>query len=232
MIRESDKLKEALDVASEVGWFAERSPSVRAKLARIMRVRDLNAGETLYHSGDKPLGVFGLVRGTLELAFPRVDGMETTILRSGPGFWIGDSGLFSGKPYFLTITATDQTRLLFIPGEKLLALVHAEPSLYTDFYSMIHVNAGTALKIIASLLTSPSEVRVAVRLLIQLNMQCNESAEVKLSQAKLAGMVSLSEPTLLRALKKLEDKGLIERSYGRIHIVDRHALLALCGETM
>ena len=87
-------------------------------------------------------------------------------------------------------------------------------------------------KIIADLMTSPSEVRVAVRLLIQLNMQGSESAEVKLSQAKLAEMVSLSEPTLLRALKNLEEKGLVERSYGRIHITDRQALLSFCGASM
>ena len=92
-----------LDAAIEMlcvhGWFAERPPDLRAALAEMARLRDYAAGEALYHYGDAPNGIFGLVRGALDITIPRADGMDITVHRTEPGFWIGDLAL-CGLPIY------------------------------------------------------------------------------------------------------------------------------------
>ena len=59
-------LDAAIEMLSVHGWFAERPPDLRAALADMARLRDYAAGEALYHYGDAPNGIFGLVRGALD----------------------------------------------------------------------------------------------------------------------------------------------------------------------
>jgi len=93
-----------------------------------------------------------------------------------------------------------------------------------------HENVGTLLRLLGNLATTPSEARVAVRLLLQAERQSSSEAGLRLSQAKLAEMVALSLPTLQRILRRLQEQGMIELGYGQIRIVDHRRLLSLCGD--
>ena len=219
-------LDAALEALSARGWFAERPPEARAALAGIARLRDYAAGEALYHFGDAPNGIFGLVRGAIDLTIPRADGMDVTAHRAEPGFWVGDLALFAGQTRLVSVVAAEATRVVHLPARELRRLVEADPSLYADFYALTHENMATALRLLANLATTPSEARVAVRLLL---LEEAQAGELRLSQAKLAEMIALSVPTLQRVLRRLEGEGVVELGYGRIRIVDRRGLLALCG---
>lgn len=222
-------LDAAIEMLSVRGWFAERPPGLRAALADMARLRDLSAGEALYHYGDTPNGIFGLVRGALDITIPRADGMDITVHRTDPGFWIGDLALCAGQTRLVTVIAAEPARVVHLPERALRRLLQSEPGCYPDFYALTHENMRTALRLLANLTTTPSEARVAVRLLLQEEASSAEKGELKLSQAKLAEMVALSLPTLQRVLRRLQDGGLIELGYGRIRILDRRGLLSLCG---
>lgn len=49
---------------------------------------------------------------------------------------------------------------------------------------------------------------------------------------RLAQYVALSDQSVRRAVRKLDEAGLIEARYGRYRIVDRQGLAALCGYTL
>jgi CRP-like cAMP-binding protein len=222
-------LESAFAALSVRGWFAERAPQARTVLAGVARLRDYAAGEALYHFGDPPNGIFGLVRGALDITIPRADGMDLTVHRAEPGFWIGDLALFAGQTRLVSAVAAEATGVVHLPAWELRRLVEADRSLYADFYALTHENMATALRLLANLATTPSEARVAVRLLLLEEAQEGGAGELRVSQAKLAEMIALSVPTLQRVLRRLEGEGLLELGYGRIRILDRRGLLALCG---
>jgi CRP-like cAMP-binding protein len=225
----TEELRAALQVVAVHGWYARRAPPARTAIAAHARLRDYAAGEALYHYGDAPNGIFGLVSGALDIAIPRADGSVITVHRADTGFWIGDLALFSGQTRLVSVIAAEPTRVVHLSSHDLRRLVGETPALYGDFYELTHENMATALSLLANLATTPSEARVAVRLLLLEAAQGGNGGELRLSQAKLAELVALSPPTLQRVLRRLQNDGLIELGYGRIRITDRPGLLSLCG---
>jgi CRP-like cAMP-binding protein len=222
-------LETAIEVLSARGWLAGRPPELRATLAELARLRDYSAGEALYRYGDAPNGIFGLVRGALDITIPRADGLDVTVHRADPGFWIGDLALIAGQTRLVTVIAAEPAQVVHLPDRSLRRLLQANPAWYPDFYALTHENMSTALRLLANLATTPSEARVAVRLLLHDEAQSGGRGELRLSQVKLAELVALSLPTLQRVLRRLQDDRLVELGYGRIRILDRRGLLSLCG---
>ena len=222
------ELTAAIAVLSERGWFAERTPGVRATLAAVGRLKDYAAGQPLYLQADEPEGIFGLVSGALDIVIPRADGVDLTAHRADPGFWTGDLALIAGQTRLVSVFAAEPTRVVYLPQAELRRLAAEDPHLYADFYALSYSNVALLLRLLANLSTSPSEARVAARLL-QLEEGSTDAPAIRLSQTKLAELVALSAPTLQRVLRRLEENGLVQLGYGRIRILDRQGLRALCS---
>ncbi|MGE0624161.1 MAG: Crp/Fnr family transcriptional regulator [Pseudomonadales bacterium] len=223
-------LDSAIAVLAQRGWLAERAPEVRSVLAGIARLKDYDSGAPLFLYGDEPDGIFGLVSGALDISLPRPDGQELTMHRADPGFWIGDLALIAGEARLVSVFAAEPTRVLYLAQQPLRQLATNDPRLYADFYALSHINVTLLLRLLVNLATSPSEVRVAIRLLQMEETLTDTAAGIRMSQAKLAELVALSAPTLQRVLRRLEEAGLIELGYGRIRILDRVGLLDLCND--
>lgn len=213
----------------ERGWLAERAPDVRARLRSIAQVRTYRRGEPLYIVGEPPNGVFGIARGALEISIPREDGQEIAIHRAQTGFWIGDLALFSDQLRLVTVTAAAETIAAFLSRIRLAQLLKQNPDLIADFYVLSHRNVATTLQLIANLSIPRAEARIALRLLIYDQRQIKGQDWITLSQEKLGELTALSLPTVQRALRRLEEAGLLELGYGRLRIRDRERLLRFCG---
>lgn len=211
------------------GWLAERNPDVRARLKSIAQVRTYRRGECLYVVGEPPNGVFGIARGALDISIPREDGQEIVVHRAQPGFWVGDLALFSGLPRLITAAAAAETVAAYLPRTRLSRLLKQHPDLIADFYVLSHRNVATTLQLIANLSIPRAEARIALRLLIYDQRQTNGQDWITLPQEKLAELTALSLPTVQRALRRLEEAGLVELGYGRLRILDRERLLRFCS---
>lgn len=220
-------LTSAFEVLSARGWLSERTAEFRQDIAKIARFREFEAGVPLYLYGDVPNGLFGLVEGALDIAIPRSDGMEVTVHQAETGFWIGDLALLAGQTRVVSVIAARRSLVAHLPDQALRRLVAAKPNFYADFYALTHGNMALALRLLANLSTFPSDARVAARILMHDEDAGSEG--LQLSQAKLAELVALSPPTLQRVLRRLQENDLVELGYGRIRVLDRRGLLALCG---
>lgn len=220
-------LEAALAVVSQSGWFAERPEALKEALRRIARLRRFSPGEAIYLVGDEPNGIFGLVDGGVDIAIPRSDGLEMTVHRADPGFWIGDLAQFTGQTRLVSVVAAEPTLVIHFPQHALRPLVEASPGFYPDFYALTYENVRLLLRLLANLASTPSEVRVAMRLLMYDGAR--DRLGINISQGKLAELVGLSAPTLQRALRRLQDDNLIKVGYSRIEILDRRGLQSICG---
>ena len=219
----------AWPVLESRGWLGGRSTEVREALRGIARVHALESGQYLYAAGSKPNGVFGLVEGAIDIGIPRADGEELIVHRADPGFWIGDLALFADQLRLVSVRAVTSSRFVHLPQERLLRLVQERPAVVNDFYELTHRNVRLTLQLLGNLSISPSDVRVANRLLLQLDNLPAGSEWVDMSQEELAGLVALSAPTLQRTLRRLENAGLIEVGYRQLRVPDRARLESLCN---
>ena len=228
--RAAQSLPDAWAVLESEGWLSECAPAVRAALRGVARMRTFDAGQPLYLAGDEANGMFGLVDGALDISIPRADGQDFTIHRTESGFWIGDTAFVTKQFRLVSVRAAVSSRVAQLPQDELARLIVAKPEIVVELYRLTHRNFETALTLLGNLSVSSSEIRVALRLLLHDEQLPSGETWIRLSQPTLAELVALSVPTLQRALRKLEDDGLIEVGYRRIRVTDRAGLLALCGD--
>ena len=229
MVTETPPLGEVWALLEARGWLAERAADVRDRLRSIAQVRAYRGGEPLYIFGEPSNGVFGIARGSLDVAIPREDGQEVMIHRAQPGFWVGDLALFSSQPRLISATAASDVVAAFLPRTRLAQLLKQHPELIEDFYILSHRNVATMLQLMANLSIPRAEARIAQRLLSFDKRQTKSPDWIPLSQEKLAQLTAVSLPTVQRTLRSFVDTGLVELGYGRLRIRDREQLLRFCG---
>lgn len=210
-------------------WLSGVDPGVRRKLRPLAQLRILPAREPLFRAGDLPAGVFGLYDGMLDVAVPRMDGEEFVFHRAEPGFWVGDLALFSKQQRLVTVRSAVDSRLVYLPQSRMAALMRDEPSLLGEFYRLSYDNMEVALKLLGNLSISGADSRIALRLLAQAAENREPDEWIRLSQEALADLVALSSQSVRRCLRQFESLGLVECGYGRMRILDRRKLAALCG---
>jgi len=220
-------LDDAWEQLESAGWLAELDAAKREMLRPIARLRACGEDEYLYLPGDKPDGVYGLVEGTLDILVPRLDGEEQLVHRAEAGFWIGDLALFARQRRLVGVRARSTCKLVYLPQDQLQLVIREEPGLIGDFYMLTHSNVATALRLIGMLSIPGAEKRVALRLLMQSEAGTGNEGWIRLSQGSLAELVALSQQSVRRALRSLEDRGLVEVGYGKLRIIDRDALASL-----
>lgn len=223
-------LEQAWKVLRQRGWLAGRAPSTANAILNIARIKLAEEGELLYGVGDTSNGVYGLVEGGFAVSIPREDSQEFVLYRAEPGFWVGDSGVFSELPRLISLRATTASVFVFLPLARLKTLLQAQPAMMADFYQLTHRNTTTLLRIIGNLTVNPSLARVAGRLLFYAEKRGGNDPWITTSQDELARELALSIATFQRALRQLELQGLVETGYGRIRILNHAALAGICTE--
>jgi len=225
-----DDMRSAILSLEKEGWFAQRSKKSRALLASIARLRSFAKNEPVYLAGDRPNGVFGLVRGSLHISLPRIDGEDFIAHRVGAGFWIGDLALFAHSDRLVSVRAVEPTQIVQLPAAPLRQLVRENPGLYEDFYALTYENFSTTFAILSMLSMSSTAKRVATRLLLEADTRGDQEGWIDISQPELAGLLAISLPTLQRILRRFQATGFLKNSYGRIQVLDRNALAQICAE--
>lgn len=143
--------------------------------------------------------------------------------------WVGDLALFARQVRLVSVGAAIETRRAPAPGGARES--HPRQSIHHDGslrpFSPEHGNRAEASRQSDHLaLRDPCRLAAVVA-----GRELTDGRRwIEISQGKLAELVSLSVPTLQRALRQLEASGLIELGYRRIRIVDRPVLLRYCGE--
>ena len=217
-----------LKLLRNTGWFSDRSSEFQADLAALGILKLVEAGETLYHYGDPPNGIYAILSGGVQITAPADDGQEFVLHRDGAGFWIGDLALFAGALRLVSVVTTQASQALFFPNLSISRLIQNNPDYIRDFYALTHENMRTALRIMANLAVTGTEKRLVLRLLHLDEGTSKTEGWIDVSQDDLAAMIAVSQPTLHRNLHRLVDLGLIELGYGRVRLLDRGALIASC----
>ncbi len=210
---------------SKRGWLAGRSENARRLILSCGRVRRYEEGETIYHIGDPPEGLYGLIKGGVIVTIPNDAGTDFAVYQSTNGFWIGDLALFADQVRLVSVVASEDTEVLFLPSRRIQKLVGEHPELIQDFYALSHVNMAIALRLLANMAILDTKKRMAAWLLFSNDGLGENETWIPTSQERLAAMIAVSVPTAQRLLKSLAGLNLVEIGYRRLRVRDRAALV-------
>ena len=186
-------------------------------------VRQFTADQLIQQRGDKADGVWWIESGAVTVGQYLPDGEFRSVALLGPGDSYGELALFSGRPRVVDAVSRGNSQLLFIPGKAMEELFAARPETTRVMLGTMAQQLQEMLDVIAGIRRGTSLARVA-GLLANLAGEDVTGTTVTITQQEMGELLGLTRATVNLALRELEREGLIERSYGKIALLDREAI--------
>ena len=194
-----------------------RMPRIAATLSSAAVERRLDAGEALFHRGDRSAGFFEIVSGRLRLVRTDADGRELTLHAAGAGETIAEASLFSPAYHCDAVAVTDTVVRLYRKS-TVLAAFGRDPAAAVDFMAMLaHQVMSLRTRLEGRNIRSTRD-RVLHYLMINAAFD-GRTVMLRGTVKELAAELGLSHEALYRALAALEADGAIFREKGCIRLV-------------
>ena len=209
---------------SGVAAAAPMSADDVAALASIMTVRKAVPGDVLFTRHEDLHDIFVLECGTVALARPNAD--RTSFLNLlEPGDVFGDVGQLIGEAAPVDAVVLSDANVLVMSGDDLIRLMMQRPRIAMRWMAALAARLANAQDRLEELLAGPLDYQLASMLL----HLADEDDQVQVSQQVMSQLLGSRRQSVARSLGTLERRGLIEKQYRRIRILDAPGLRALVG---
>lgn len=137
------------------------------------------------------------------------------------GIWMYWGALFAETGSRSEIWSAENTRLITLPREQILALAEQWPQLYPQVIEELNRLIGLLHNWIYSSNLLSGDKRTGAQLLYQNSVNpTTNNTQLQFTQSHLARGLGISRQTLSEHFRSLQNKGFIEHGYGWIKIID------------
>ena len=204
-----------------VGDFPE--PALRA-LAPLASVKRYAARQALWRAG-APLDHMAIVlEGRVRVV--REGGARQHVVHTeGPGGTLGEVPLFAGGTAPATAIAEVETRCLLLPRRAIEVAIAAEPSVAWILLGRLALRVRKLVERLDRLALDSVTSRLAALLLAGVDAGSDEALPRGMTQTALAQELGTVREVVVRAVRTLCERGVIERvGRGRLRVVDVESL--------
>jgi CRP-like cAMP-binding protein len=218
-----------LEVLRQVPYFRLLPPSELRALAARMHERHYQPHAVIFRKGDPPEGLCIVLAGRVRTVIRSAEGREQVLKVFGPGRTFADIPAFDDEPSPADAIAVTETTIVVVPQADLHDILRRHSDVSIEVIRLF-ASRLRAYKLMVEDLALRTVVSRVARLLVDrargTHTLVEESASVSLryTQDDVAEMVGSVREVVQRALKTLEDAGLIEMSRGRVQVIDVDAL--------
>lgn len=217
---------EAMDALRRVLFLRDADEQVlRPLLARARPVR-VARGEVLFLRGEPCHGLYVVLEGAIRLYNSAANGREQVIGVERTGAVIGELPLFDGGNQPYSAEAMSPSRLLFIPRDHFLNVLHSNPELMQASLRALAIRIRRLLYLVEELSLHEVPERIARYLLTQAQER-GASFTLDYTHAEIASQLGTVREVVTRTLNRFRKAGWIAVQDGRITLLDRDALQAL-----
>jgi len=110
------------------------SPSVKEKVLALASLREVAAGETIFREGDASTYVFTIDSGRVSLTLSSPPKGSRTLMTLGPGELFSWSAMVEPYRETCTVRAFENSRIVQIPADKLIALCRSDHEVGFEIY--------------------------------------------------------------------------------------------------
>ncbi|MEN3037568.1 MAG: Crp/Fnr family transcriptional regulator [Candidatus Kryptonium sp.] len=221
------------DTIKQIPLFSELSTDELRKFTQISQLKKFSKKEIIFSEGDPYLGFYILLKGVVRIFKLTPDGRDITLQIVEPFNLVAEIPLFEGKTYDSNCEALEDTILLFIPREKFLQLFIKNPKISLKILQGFAKRLKELTQQIEALTSKDVLQRLATYLAEEYEKQCHNKDKkeitLNISRSTLASYLGTVIETLSRALRKLQDDGLIEVRGKKIVILNLEKLKNLAN---
>lgn len=194
---------------SQAPLFRSLSPAQVERLASLSATKSLGEGQILFMEDTPCTGFFVVMEGAIQLTrVSTTPGAHPTLALLLPVQSFAEAAMFGGEAFPATATALKPTKVRHFPKSRFLAAMAQEPELAL---AIIHAQAVWLRKLtmkVESLSSSDSQERL--RRWLNETLPVNLFFKLPITKKALAGSLGMTPETLSRALRSMQDEGLIE----------------------
>jgi len=183
----------------------------------------LARGKTLFHQGDPSNGLYVLCSGLVDVCITDEAGQSLTLALPEIGTPIGEMTMVSSDPRSATVTALEDTSLLYIENATMVRLLTEEPGLATHLINLLSRRlrqSNETLHKVAYGDLQPRLLQELAELGLQHGSLQGECLDLgrKFSQNALAEMLGVTREAVNKQLKILEKQDLNTTTEGVITV--------------
>lgn len=220
-------------IAKSSGWLALQPELFQDAVLSKASVVSFAAREYVFHTGDEPGGVYGVVSGGFGIYTAARDSSVSLghILRAGR--WFGYGPALTRASRTLTFRTTEPSAAFFVPLAALDEIGSRNTGFMRRVCTMLAVAVDEAIATTADLLIRRSDMRIAATLLrvtgVEDGIGPSDPDGYILTQAELAEMANVSRDVMNRTLARFKAQGWVALTYNRIALRDPAALSAFAA---
>lgn len=221
-----------VDVAllRRVPYFHPLPEEVLAALAALAVERRYDRGQVIFLEGEPCAGLYVVARGEVKVFKVSPQGREQILHRLGPGDTFNDVAVLDGGPNPAGATAISDATLCMIARADIQRLAQAYPALAWALIESIARRARHLVAMVEDLALRSVKERLA-RLLLAEAARIPAAGALDrtrmMSQAEMAARLGTVREMIGRALRDLDDDGVISLDRHRIIIKDAARLAAI-----
>lgn len=189
-------------------------------LTRAQR-RTYRTDETIFREGDPPTFLYYIISGEIGVSLTS-DERRINVSRLSAGRLLGIHTIFDDGPQFLTGTALGPTVVLAIARSEMLTMLRRHPETLLRLGAVLARQIRDAARTVAEMQFLDLPVLLAKRILElarRAGMTGAGPFPVKITQEGLSELTGATRGGVNRALKRLEQLGMVETGRGRLVVL-------------
>ncbi|WP_116365490.1 Crp/Fnr family transcriptional regulator [Parahaliea mediterranea] len=214
-------------------WIDNLPPDIREAVVQRMRTRHYGDGEAVYMLGEEGHELYMVASGKIRSSNYTLRGKEIqyAVLQAGDCF--GELSLIDGLCRVHSTYAQGPADLLVLHKRDFDELYTTYPEIPVQINKLLSCRlriAHTTVDEATALSMNDRLARLLGRLAYSVGVEDEHGATVLegFTHQNLARMLGSNREGISRELKKLEEAGLLRRSYGRVEIPDINSLIGSC----
>jgi CRP-like cAMP-binding protein len=209
------------------GLPEEQLQFLRSNTKRI----ETKKGELIFKRGASSKGIYFVVKGKVKVYQVNQDGKSQIVYIYRKGEFFGYRPLLCNGTHPVTAEAMEDSVISFIPKTKFLQVLNISPELANKLLFNLSHEFAVWINTTAAFAQQTVKERFALTLLI-LNETFKKEGitkpiELNLSREDLASYVGTAVETLVRILKELKEKKILEVKGRKIKIMKPEALISM-----
>lgn len=219
------------DILARQPLFKGLDETEIALLSEGTREYRVRRNELLFQKGDLPEGLHIVLMGQVKLSIPSVMGNEKVVHMAGPGASFGEAVVFLDRPYPVSALATQDSIVLMVLKQPLLAALNGSPALCRKMLAGLSMRLHELIDDMETCTMRSSLQRVICFLTHLAPGEADSDYTVALNTSKqtVASQLNLAPETFSRVLSQLSEAGLILVKGRNISVLDKEKLIAYSG---
>ena len=177
-------------------------------------VRRYGKGAFLWHEGEQVRHAGIVLRGVVDAVEYRIDGSEQLVARHTAGGVVGDLLMAGDRPSPVSLRASEEAEVLFLPVDDILGGCSACCPCHTQLRHNLLAEAAEKFWVLRQRLSYLSEPGLRQRLLLYLWDEAKRAGSatftIPFNRQQLADFLGVNRSAMSRELGRLQEEGVIE----------------------